>query len=107
MRTVVGTQGVFVSEFNPSGSALVYSTLVGGAGTMGMGSSAGNGIALDSVDRAYVTGSTTAFNYPTTTGAYLTTWPGSQSAFVTRLNISGAALDYSTFLNGTGMGVGN
>jgi hypothetical protein len=82
--------GVFVTKLNPTGSALVYSTRLGG----NVGEE-GNGIAVDSTGRTYVTGWTESTNFPTTSGAFQTT-PG--GAFVTEFNASGTALVYSTYL---------
>jgi hypothetical protein len=84
----------FVTKLNALGTALVYSTFLGGG-------SAGNGIALDASGAAYVTGFTSAGGVPTTPGAFDTTHNGSSDAFVTKLNSLGTALVYSTFLGGT------
>ncbi len=93
----------FVSKLNPSGSALVYSTYLGGNGGSG---DRGTGIALDSRGDAYLTGSTDSTNFPTTSGAYQTSPPGtgvlSSTAFVAKLNPMGSALVYSTYLGGRG-----
>ena len=62
----------------------------------------GIGIAVDGRGRAYVTGRTSSADYPTTPGAFDRTFNGSCDAFVTKLNASGSALAYSTFLGGTG-----
>ena len=51
--------------------------------------------------RAYVTGPTESADYPTTPGAFDTTFNGQEDAFVTKLNATGSALAYSTFLGGT------
>jgi hypothetical protein len=91
----------FVTEMNPTGTALVYSTYLGGSG-----SDAGTGIALDSAGNAYVTGSTGA-GFPTTPGAFQTTFGGNGNAFVARLNATGSALVYSTYLGGSGGDAGN
>ena len=87
---------VFVTKLNAAGSALVYSTYLGG-------NSDDNafGIFVDSSGDAYVTGSTTSTAYPTTPGAFQTTYRGSGDGFVTKLNSTGTALIYSTFLGGT------
>jgi hypothetical protein len=88
---------VFVTKLNASGSALAYSTFLGGTSL-----DEGDAIAVDGEGRAYVTGSTTSANYPTTSGAFDRTFNGGyQDAFVTKLNASGSALAYSTFLGGT------
>src|SRR5215211_7915263 len=84
---------VFVTKLNASGSALDYSTFLGGAdGEIGLG------IAVDGSGSAYVTGNTFSADYPTTSGAFDTTLNGPEDAFVTKLNTSGSALAYSTFL---------
>jgi len=101
-----GNGGVdaFVTELNPTGSALVYSTYLGGSGT-----DAGYGIAVDNTGDAYVTGSTTSANFPTTTDADATTNSGGADAFVTKLDAAGNGLLYSTYLGGgsddTGYGI--
>jgi hypothetical protein len=87
----------FVTELNPTGTKLVYSTYLGGSG-----GEAGNAIALDSSGDAFVTGSTQSPDFPVTPGAFSTTIPGFRSAFVTKLNAAGTALVYSTFLGGSG-----
>src|SRR5262249_27446719 len=87
----------FVTKLNPQGSALVYSTYLGG--TL---ADQGNGIVVDPGGNAYVTGSTSSPNFPTTLGAYQTSYLGGNSnAFVTKLNASGSGLVYSTFLVGS------
>jgi hypothetical protein len=93
---------VFVTKLNTSGSALVYSTFLGGSG----GSSAG-GIAVDTSGSAYVAGTASSADFPTTVGAFDTTHNGSGDVFVTKLNPSGSAPLYSTFLGGSSNDVGN
>ena len=92
----------FVSKLNADGSALLYSTYLGGHGGQ-----TGASIALDSNRNAYVSGSTTASDFPTTSGAFQQQCiscaaTGSYNAFVTKLNAQGSALVYSTFLDGIG-----
>jgi len=86
----------FVTKLNATGSALAYSTFLGGAS-----GARGFGIAVDREGRAYVTGNTSSTDYPTTSGAFDRTFNGSSDAFVTKLNASGSELAYSTFLGGT------
>lgn len=89
----------FVTKFNASGSALIYSTLIGGS----TGDQA-TAIALDSGNNAYITGYSFSTNFPTTPGAYQTTKKGptdSVNSFVTKLNTTGTALSYSTYIGGT------
>jgi len=76
---------------------LSYSTYLGGNNGDG-----GQGIAVDGLGNAYVTGNTHPTNFPTTNGAFQTTYGGGGSdAFVTKLNASGTALIYSTYLGGS------
>jgi hypothetical protein len=91
--TTFSAGGVFVTKLNVTGNALVYSTFLGGG--------EGNGIALDAVGNAYVTG-TSGPNFPTTAGAFDTSWNGGGDVFVTKLNVTGAALIYSTYLGSGG-----
>ena len=84
--------GAFVTKFNAAGSALVYSTFLGGISP--------TGIAVDSAGDAYVTGST--YDAPPLKNAFQATAGGGGDAFVTKLNPSGSALVYSTYLGGSG-----
>ena len=77
---------------------LVYSSYLGGSG-----GDVGLGLAVDSAGSAYLTGYTTSADFPTTAGAFDTTYNGGDDdAFVTKLDASGAALGYSTYLGGSG-----
>ena len=95
---------VFVTKLNAAGSALVYSTFIGGSSN-----DFGNGIAIDAIGNAYLTGSTfdADTDYPTTAGAFDTTHNGNFDAFATKLNSSGANLTYSTFIGGSGNDTGS
>lgn len=86
---------VFVAKLDANGANLVYSTYLGNSGD-----EKGYGIDLDSSRNAFVTGLTYSAAFSTTVGAYDTTYNGQGDAFVTRLNASGSALLYSTFLGG-------
>jgi len=87
---------VFVTELNSTGTALVYSTYLGGNNV-----DVGYQIALDSSNNAFVTGYATSTNFPTTAGAFQTTIAANKAAFVTKLNPTGSALVYSTYLGGS------
>ncbi len=91
------TRDVFVAKVDASGSALTYSTFLGGSGT-----DFGMGIVVDGNSSAYVVGQTASTNFPTKSGSYRTTYGGATDVFVTKINVTGTALDYSTFLGGTG-----
>ncbi len=89
--TNAGGTAAFVTKLNPSGTAFVYSTYLGGNSRTFPSS-----IKVDAAGSAYVAGVTLSSNFPTTSGAYRTT-PGVNS-FITKLSPSGASLSYSTFL---------
>lgn len=96
-----GFATTFVTKLNATGTALLYSTCLGGTSTATTGTRPA-GIALDSNGSAYVTGNTSTADFPTTTGAYQTVLGGPANAFVTELNATGSARVYSTFLGGSG-----
>jgi beta-propeller repeat-containing protein/all-beta uncharacterized protein len=88
---------VFVTKINAAGSALMYSTFLGGSGD-----DSGNRIALDGLGNVYVTGSTESTNFPTATPLQAGKGGGIGDAFVTKINAEGSALVYSTYLGGSG-----
>ncbi|MEJ6950374.1 DUF7948 domain-containing protein [Natronospora cellulosivora (SeqCode)] len=92
---------VFISKISPDGSSLEYSTYLGGNG-----SEEGLEIAVDNLGSAYVTGLTYSTNFPTTAGAFDTSYNGSSDAFVTKISPDGSNLDYSTYLGGSGQDYG-
>lgn len=93
----------FVTKLNPAGTALVFSTLLGGAET-----DQGFRLALDSSNNVVVTGYTESPNFPTRNPAQRS-FGGTTDVFVTKLTASGNDLIFSTFLGGTGedYGFGN
>jgi hypothetical protein len=98
----------FVSKLNSTGTALVFSTYLGGSGTFFSLGDTGNGIALDASGDIYVVGATYSIDFPTTAKAYQTTNPNAAnsadpgSGFVTKLSPDGSALLFSTYLGGAG-----
>ena len=92
-----GSYDAFVTKLNPQGSALVYSTYLGGTA----GVDRGWAIAVDSEGSAYVAGDTTSSNFPIASSVQQAFGGGLSDAFVTKLNSSGSALVYSTFLGGS------
>ena len=86
----------FITKLSASGSALVYSTYLGGSARDGGGGS----IAIDSSGCAYVSGTTASTDFPTL-NAYQDANAGQSDAFITKLNASGSALVYSTYLGGS------
>ncbi len=85
----------FVTKIDASGSVLSYSTYLGGSKY-----EHGNSIAVDDLGNAYVTGDTDSHNFPTSSPIQESFAGGSFDAFVTKINASGTALSYSTYLGG-------
>ena len=105
--TLSGFEDAFVSKLNSTGTALVYSTYLGGSGATSSAIDTGQGIAVDSDGNVYVTGVTSSSDFPVTAGALDTTFNGGGSdAFVTKLNNLGTALIHSTFLGGAAADLG-
>ncbi len=94
-KTIGGEQDAFVAKLDPSGDALVYSTYLGGSGN-----DAGSGIAVDDFGDCFVTGYTESDNFPTK-NPFQKMIGGEEDAFITKLNPSGDALVYSTYLGGS------
>jgi hypothetical protein len=86
---------VTLTKLNPAGSALVYSTYLGGSDFDGA-----SGLVVDGAGNAYVSGSTPSLDWPTTAGAFDRV-NNNNDAFVTKLNATGSALVYSTFVGGS------
>jgi len=99
----VGFGDGFVTKLNAAGSALVYSTFLGGNGDEDF---LLGGIAVDTSGDAYVTGDTDSSNFPTTAGAFQSTIGGDFDAFVSKLSANGSALLYSTYLGGSDADLG-
>jgi uncharacterized repeat protein (TIGR01451 family) len=116
--SLVGAQNVYVAKINPSTSTIEYVTYLGGNGT-----DIPAGIAVDGSLDAYLAGTTSSSNFPTTSTAYQTlpqagsgggTVPlcstggppagstGPQHVFVTKLNPTATTLSYSSYLSGSG-----
>ncbi len=96
------TSNAFVTELNPTGSSLVYSTFLGGS-TQDFG----GGIAVDKFNNAYVTGPTLSTDFPITANAFQTKLnttgqSGHSDAFVTQVYAGGEFLGYSSFLGASG-----
>jgi len=100
-----GNSDLTLSKLNPTATKLLYSTYLGGSGSS-YGDDVPNGLVVDSAGNAYLTGETWETNYPVTKGALQTTSSavaGDLSAgFVTKMNPTGTALVYSTYLGGSG-----
>ena len=97
-----GGQDAFVAKLNAAGSALLYSTYLGGAFD-----DVAYGIAVDASGSAYVAGKTVSPDFPVTAGvaqpqcARASAGGACTDAFVAKLSATGSALAYSTYLGGS------
>jgi len=91
-----GETDAFITKINASGTAFVYSTYLGGSGA-----DSGWGIAVDSEGAVYVSGGTSSIDFPTQNPIQRTN-AGDKDIFITKVNSSGSALIYSTYLGGSG-----
>jgi uncharacterized protein (TIGR03437 family) len=103
----------FVTKLNPAGTAILYSTYLGGSGDDAVAA-----IAVDAAGSVYATGATTSQNFPVTSGAFQMTNAGPTSdsgaservvgdVFVTKLKPDGSGFVFSTFLGGQGDDAGH
>src|SRR5439155_25697234 len=86
-----GILDAFVTKLSPTGTSLVYSTYLGGSND-----DRGHSIAVDAAGNAYVTGLTFSADFPTTLGAFDTSFNGDSDVFVTKLNETCPPLLHST-----------
>jgi hypothetical protein len=97
----LGLGDAFITKLNPAGTALIYSTYFGGSGD-----DDANGIAVDPTGNAYIVGSTTSTDFPTSENALRRTCftgpTGCLDAFVLGLNANGSFMVFSTYWGGTG-----
>ncbi len=86
----------FVTKMNAAGTAMVYSTYLGGTGDDN-----GLGIAVDNAGQAYISGFTNSTNFPTASPLQAALNGTAYDGFLTKLNASGSGLVYSTYLGGS------
>jgi uncharacterized protein (TIGR03437 family) len=98
---MAGSGDVFLAKLNASGSSLVYSTYLGGLST-----DTASAIAVDAGGSAYIVGSTFSTDFPTT-NPYQSAKGAQEDAFVAKMNASGKAWVYCTFLGGNAVDEGN
>ncbi|HEX8291169.1 MAG TPA: SBBP repeat-containing protein, partial [Pyrinomonadaceae bacterium] len=99
-QTSGGLSDVFVAKFNAAGDGFAYLTYLGGSGSPQVGlDEEEQGLAIDAAGNAYVTGRTFSADFPVA-NAFQPARGGSYDAFVTKLNATGSALVYSTYLGG-------
>jgi hypothetical protein len=87
-RTLGGGLDAFVTKLNTAGSALAYSTYLGGSLSESSAGDVGTGIAIDATGSAYVTGSTASSDFPTTPGVFDRVHAGQFEAFITKFNLN-------------------
>lgn len=100
-----GVTDVFVTKLNASGSAVLYSTYLGGSNY-----DKAFAIAVDQSGNIAITGTTGSFDFPVRNAIQPTARPsinGAVEAFVTKLNPTGSALVFSTYLGGPGFDYGH
>jgi uncharacterized protein (TIGR03437 family) len=114
-KSGAGNADAFVAKLNPAGSTLIYGTMLGGSGT-----DRASGLAIDSAGNAFVSGSTFSTDFPVTPDALPKRFSGSPclitggspfgnpplvapcgDAFAAKLDATGSALVYSTYLSGS------
>ncbi len=100
ISTIPGQESGFVAKLNSTGSALVYSTYLGGSGGTTITPEGATGIAVDNTGAAYVTGVTSSTDFPVV-NAYQASSPGGTHAFVAALNPAGGSLAFSTYFRGS------
>ncbi|MDW8345614.1 MAG: SBBP repeat-containing protein [Bacteroidia bacterium] len=91
-----GGRDCFVTKLNAAGTALIYSTYIGGSSE-----DLSRSIVIDGFEQAYITGGTQSTNYDVIAGGFQTTNGGGEDVFVTKLNASGNGLIYSTYIGGS------
>jgi hypothetical protein len=98
---LLGTTNAFVAKLNAAGSALVYSTYLGGSNIDNA-----TAIAVDPTGAAYVTGDTASIDFPTTLGVVQNLLKGQYNVFVAKLSAPGNGLVYSTLIGGSDSDIG-
>ena len=102
-QVVKGVDDAYVAKFDASGSNLLYATYLGGHDQFG--GERALGIVVNSLGEASVTGLALSMDFPTTINAFQRVKRSSSNSgacFVTKLNASGSALSYSSYLDGSG-----
>ncbi|MGH9663207.1 MAG: SBBP repeat-containing protein, partial [Bryobacteraceae bacterium] len=95
-----GSGDAFLAKLNPAGSALVYSTYLGGGNI-----DSGSAVAIDPAGNAYIVGTTFSTNFPTK-NPFQAAKGSQQDAFVAKINPGGTAWVYSTYLGGNNVDEG-
>jgi PKD repeat protein len=92
-----GDRDVYIAKLDPSGATLLWATFLGGSGYERIWS-----VTLGADDSIYATGVTNSTDFFVTPGAFDTTLNGSTDAFIAKMNPTGSALFWATYLGGAG-----
>lgn len=93
--TFGGVNDGFITKFNPSCSALIFSTFLGGSDIDYI-----DDITIDNTNNCYIVGASESVDFPTK-NSYQTTLYGNNDVIVAGLNSSGLSLEFSTYLGGS------
>ena len=104
--TYAGDGDLFVTEFNPAGNGIVFSTYLGGTGVDIPAQILFKTTPLNPNGEIFLVGSTTSNNFPTTATAMQPQYTGNQDAFLAGLKPDGSGLIYSTYLGGSAIDFG-
>ena len=96
--TGIWSGDIFVTKLTPDGATVLYSTYLGGSGE----ESFQFGFKVDTAGDTYVCGNTTSTDFPTENPFQATNAGGASDGFVAKLNATGSALIYSSYLGGSG-----
>ncbi|MEM7371678.1 MAG: SBBP repeat-containing protein [Bacteroidota bacterium] len=96
-----GNGDVFVNKYNSTGTVLEYAAMFGGSNY-----DIANGLAVDTDGEVFVVGNTGSTDFPATSGSIQTAANfgaamNQEDAFIAKLNASGNAVEYITYLGGT------
>ena len=90
-----GGEDAFVAKLNPTGTALLYFTFLGGSSV-----DSGTAITVDGAGNAYIGGNTYSSDLNPTPGVFQSSFGGGKNGFIAKLNNSGSAFSYVTYLGG-------
>jgi hypothetical protein len=96
-----GTWDVFLFKMNPNGSKLLFSTYIGGSSAEG-----GGRLEIKPDGNVTLIGTTSSFDFPTTSNAFDTTYNGNSDIFIIEIDHINSTIIYSTFIGGNGYDVG-
>lgn len=99
IQSYAGGEDIFVTKLAPAGNALIYSTFLGGSNF-----EQAEGLAIDGSGNVYITGSTKSTNFPgaSTSPIQPAYGGGNEDAYVAKINSTGSAVVYATYLGGSG-----